>query len=420
MLILNKKQKPRILIVSNFYPPVFYGGYELGCAEVTQGLRERGFEVVVLTSSHRQEECKEEDSILRILPSLFGRNLSQFGAIDRFRQLLIHEYVTKRSFLATLREVQPHLVYFWNLSGLSRSLVEFAQLNHYSWGLFIFDHFWRDLNVDAWSRHVTTPANNLVRQFSRQCVLQLGKLMGIPPAQAMISPDFIHYPTIYLRQYHEGKSLNTSVWLKTDWGINTDLFKPPSTPAANPNRILYVGQVAEHKGVHVLIQALGQLRKQYNLQNLKLTLAGPCLSPTYRARLEELIAKCSLGDAVVWLGSMERSALPEVYAQNSILVFPSVWEEPMGIVILEAMTAGLAVVASRTGGVAELIDDGTSGLLFQPGDVKDCAEKVGRLFDHPGLLANLSQNARRTAKTRFQFSQVLDRISSDLLKRCSM
>jgi glycosyltransferase involved in cell wall biosynthesis len=229
--------------------------------------------------------------------------------------------------------------------------------------------------------------------------------------------DFVHYPTDYLRRCCQEGGFRSAAWIKVGWGVDECVFQP--RPQSESMRILFVGQVAEHKGAHVAIEALGLLQNSGLLGDLQLTIAGECLSAGYQQHLADLVNWWRVKDAIQFSGKVAREDLPGLYGKHSILVFPSTWQEPMGIVILEAMACGLAVLSSGSGGSRELTDDGNDGLLFAKADVADCAGKIAQLIDHPELLAHIRWNARQSVLERFRFETTLDAIAADLERRCA-
>jgi glycosyltransferase involved in cell wall biosynthesis len=92
------------------------------------------------------------------------------------------------------------------------------------------------------------------------------------------------------------------------------------------------------------------------------------------------------------------------------LVFPSLWHEPAGLVAFEAMTSGRAVIGSRVGGMAEMIDDGVNGLLVAPGDVAGLAGAIDRLAADWPLAKRLGESGRTAAAERFTMDAHLDRL----------
>ncbi len=128
------------------------------------------------------------------------------------------------------------------------------------------------------------------------------------------------------------------------------------------NHLLFVGRLAAVKGVPVLVQALARARQ--SLPDLRLTLVGD--GPDRAALMAEVEA-LDLGDAVDFAGYRSQSEVAALLAYSDCLVLPS-FAEGVPVVLMEAMAARLPVIATRVGGVAELVEDGVSGHLIAPGD----------------------------------------------------
>jgi SAM-dependent methyltransferase len=115
-----------------------------------------------------------------------------------------------------------------------------------------------------------------------------------------------------------------------------------------------------------------------------------------RARLAKLAADLGATERVVF-GTLERHELPARYENADVFVFPSEWEEPFGLVPVEAMACGTPVVATGTGGSAEFLRDGYNCLAFPPGDPRALAAAVNRLHDDPSLRRQVVQGGLHTA-----------------------
>lgn len=147
----------------------------------------------------------------------------------------------------------------------------------------------------------------------------------------------------------------------------------PRPHGGSPLRIGYTGRIVEPKGVHVLFEAARALP----FADWVVTAHGPTdVDPRYVDRLKGLAAGDPRFQFAGPFGATDQS---RVFADLDVLVVPSVWYENRPFVILEALSAGLPVVASRLGGMAELIDHGRTGLLFEPGDAADLAVQLTRL-----------------------------------------
>ncbi len=175
-----------------------------------------------------------------------------------------------------------------------------------------------------------------------------------------------------------------------------------------PYKILYIGRLIEIKGVDVLLKALA------TLPNIHLLVAG---DGEQRKALERLAEKLNV-DAV-FLGQVGREEKARLFAASDALVIPSRVladgrTEGMPVVALEALAAGVPVIASGVGGLSEIIRDGQNGLLFEAGNHLLLAEKVKLLLDDRELRQRLSGSGRRRAEA-FDW-QIIGAKFSDIIK----
>jgi len=166
-------------------------------------------------------------------------------------------------------------------------------------------------------------------------------------------------------------------------GPDGPLGSPRRERRPGPLRVGFAGTLVWHKGVHVLIDAVGRLPP--GACEL-LVFGDPEVFPDYAADLRRRAA----GLAVRFMGRFERAAAAAVYAQMDVLAVPSLWPENSPLVIHEAFQAGLPVVGSRLGGTADLVGDGTNGLLYEAFSAADLAAALRRLLAEPGLLDRLA------------------------------
>jgi glycosyltransferase involved in cell wall biosynthesis len=166
----------------------------------------------------------------------------------------------------------------------------------------------------------------------------------------------------------------------------------PREGATDPLRVGFIGQVAEHKGVHVLVEAFQHVRPGNGQSRaLELHIHGGPLDTPYAEGLRRKTA----GDSRVhWRGRFDNTKVNEVLADLDVAVVPSVWYENLPLAILESLAAGVPVIASRAGGMIEMVRDGESGLQFTLADPADLARQLQRLADEPALLPRLRSGAR--------------------------
>jgi glycogen synthase len=167
------------------------------------------------------------------------------------------------------------------------------------------------------------------------------------------------------------------------------LFEDPFPGIGRP-RVVFVGRLAPQKGVRTLVEA-ARLLKTPGAQVL-LVGDGP-----QRSTLEEEIQRQGVGDMVHLFGFVPHDLVPAVLTHADLLVLPSLYEE-LGTILLEAMWVGVPIVASRTGGIPDIIDDGVNGLLVAPGDPQVLARTVDYLLADPDLARRLGEAARELAR----------------------
>ena len=113
----------KILIISNLYPPFFMGGYELLCGDVVEGLKKRGHEVRVFTSTYGVNKLVHDDSVYRIFSTRYPLKQYKGWKILHFVPLLLSELNDWRRFLQFYKRVSPDIIYIWNGLGLAYSLL---------------------------------------------------------------------------------------------------------------------------------------------------------------------------------------------------------------------------------------------------------------------------------------------------------
>lgn len=166
-------------------------------------------------------------------------------------------------------------------------------------------------------------------------------------------------------------------------------FRAERRPRAGPARVAYVGRLRQVKGVAVLVDAWHLLAPR---GEARLVIAG---DGEERPALAAQIARLSLEGSVLLAG--ERADVPAVLREADVYVQPS-FQEGMPNAVLEAMAAGLPVVATRVGGNEDLVTDGDNGLLVPPGSPAELARAIRRLVDDPALARRMGERARARAE----------------------
>jgi spore coat protein SA len=192
-------------------------------------------------------------------------------------------------------------------------------------------------------------------------------------------------------------------------GVDTLAFKAyTSYQLANPPRVLYVGRLTEEKGVHILIDAALKLADRGI--PIKLVLAG---SSFFEGAPETPYIK-DIQAAALPLRFVKHSELPAVFGSADIVVVPSVWQDPCPLVVLEAMACGRPIVATRVGGVPELLKDGYNGLLVDPLSAEELSSAIDKLVNSLHLREQLGRNARISVESALTWEQVAKKVKMEL------
>lgn len=190
-------------------------------------------------------------------------------------------------------------------------------------------------------------------------------------------------------------------------GVSLTRFSRDRPPLRDPStfEILTVAYLIPFKGVDLLMSAVAQLDDP----RVRLAIAGD--GPDEQA-LRNLARSLGIEGHTKFLGL--RHDVEELMRQADLFVHPAVWYEAFGLVIAEAMASECPVIASRIGGVPEVIVDGESGILVEPGNVPELKAAIRRLITDPALRARLGANARTRVSERFG----LDRCVQEHLAWC--
>ena len=403
-----------VLVITNRYPPDSEGGYESSCALVVQELRRRGHSITVVT--RRSQPSLIDGHVSRIL---FDRNSGD-------RTLLLTGWALEaldcRRFHQILEQAQPDVAYIWGSTGLSvrvladatrrvPTVVYVADYWLADWlsGSRMPDGFAHQIRALANEQLVGSAAVNRVvnRVFSRVDRQMHRRRIAVTPSA--VEFDSQHMADDLRRR---NVLLGNGKVIPHALDLNRFHYIDPRERPSEPPRILFVGRVVPQKGVETLIDAMQWIRER--LPSAALTLAGTA-SPAYGRSLGARVASLGLVDSVDVVGHQDQQELQRLYDSHTVLAFPSEWEEPFGIVLLEAMASGLPVVSSAAGGSREIVSDGLDGLVFERGNSRDLADKLCRLLSSEDLRSDLARRGRAKVVERYDIPQMVDQIEGDLL-----
>ena len=174
-------------------------------------------------------------------------------------------------------------------------------------------------------------------------------------------------------------------------------------------RILFVGRIEARKGVDVLLEAAYRVLPEFPSADLVLVGAdNPTGGATCLDRLRQVMAEDpGLRSRITLAGEVDEESLWRHYAECDVFVLPSRYES-FGLVLTEAMAFGKPVIASRAGGMAEVVADGETGLLVEPGDAESLAAALRRLLADPGLRERFGRAGRARFEEQFSVRAMVE------------
>jgi glycogen synthase len=381
----------RVLCVGNRYPPGSLGGYEMLWEATVRDLRRAGHEVRVLTTvAEPGAEVRDPEGadVHRDL-GWYWRDYEFPRLSRRERRRLVqgNAAVLERH----LEVFSPDVVSWWAMGGMTLSLIEQVRRAGLP-AIGVVGDAWPAYGpeVDGWLRGW--------RWVPRPAIALVERVTGVPARLDLGAAGRWLFISEVSRRTAE-----LAGWRLPDTGIahpgvDPQRFAPrPAEPWRW--RLLYCGRIDPRKGIAAAVRALARLPAQATL-----TVDGDG-DAAHGRELRELAAGLGLGERVTFVRTPSDS-LADAYAAADVVVFPVEWEEPWGLVPLEAMAVGRPVVATGTGGSAEYLEDGGNSLLFAAGDDAALAKAVTRLAGDEELRARLREGGAATAArhTEAEFS----------------
>ena len=129
------------------------------------------------------------------------------------------------------------------------------------------------------------------------------------------------------------------------------------------------------------------------IQGIKFKLIGYYANKAIEKEIKDVLIKCRLTNVMI-SGYKEGKRLHKIIRNSFFVIVPSLWYENQPYSITESLTLGKVVVASKIGGIPELVEDGINGLLFRPGDVDECRKKILTLWNNPKLISSMEHNTQ--------------------------
>ena len=365
----------KVALLTREYPPEVYGGAGVHVEYLARALAPLVDLTVHCQGAPRDTAVAHEpwpalhDQVLRV----FSADLSMADAVAGAGLVHSHTwYANLAGHLASLHYGIPHVVTAHSLEPLRPWKAE--QLGG-------------GYALSSWAERVAVTSAAAVVAVSD------GMASDIRAAYPDISPERIRVIRNGIDTIEYAPDAGTDVLVKH----GVDLSRP---------YVIFVGRITRQKGLPVLLRAAAMLDPSTQL----VLCAGAADTAELRGEVSDLVAGLRASrSGVIWIPDMlPRPEIVQLLTHALAFVCPSVYE-PLGIVNLEAMACGTAVVASRVGGIPEVVDGGVTGLLVPPDDPASLADALNALLRDPGRAEAFGLAGRERAVTSFSWDSVAAR-----------
>jgi glycogen synthase len=366
------------------YPPHHAGGYEVMWQTAMARARELGHQVRVVTSDYRAPgvTAETDPDVHRTLRWYWDLDRYEFPELSPLERLRLERH-NARELQRHLHEFRPDVVSWWSMGAMSLSLIERVRRKGIPAAFIVHDDWLvYGPGFDQWLR---------MWRGRRLMLAPLAeRLLGLPTRVSVERAGTFVFNSRYTRDTAARTGLDLGDARVVYPGIEADL-RDELPSRAWEWRLLYIGRLDQQKGIDTAVEALAHLPAQATLE------VWGTGNQDYTSQMRSLAGQLGLDDRVSfrgWAGPAERLG---AYERADVVLFPVRWQEPFGLVPIEAMGLGRPVVSTARGGSAEFLRDGENALVSEPGDAQGLAGAITRLASDPELRERLLRRGRLTA-----------------------
>jgi glycosyltransferase involved in cell wall biosynthesis len=383
----------KILQVTPYFPPAYaFGGPVKVAYQISRELIKRGHEVVVYTTNAKDFGSRLETDSSNIIEGM---------RVHRFRNLSL-TLVKKLKLFIT-----PQLALFARKEVKKFNIVHLHEYRTFQ--NIVIHHYARRYDVSyVLQAHGSIPrigkkelkwiydiffGYRLLRDASKVIALsrveaEQYRSMGVPEEKIVILPNGID-----LSEYAELPPKGS--------------FKKKFNIPEDRKIILYLGRIHKIKGIDFLIKAYSHLKNKINFKDVVLVIAGP--DDGYLSEIKHLAQASSVSNSILFVGPLYGEDKLAAYVDSEVYVLPSRYETfPM--TILEAYACGKPIVASKVGGLKDLVKDEETGLLFEPGNVEQLAKSIFNLLNGNDVAKEMGLRGKNFIRENLTVEKVVERL----------
>lgn len=384
----------KIVFVNNYF--YIRGGSERVFFDEMELLKKYGYEVYPFSIKHLQNFKSEYD---KFFPSELNYDNVSLKEKVKSAFNLIYSFEAEKKFYEFLSVVKPDLIHGHNIYGrLTTSIIDVAKTLSLPFIMTIHDYKLvcpsylmlndksiceRCLDGKYFNCFVTKcHKESYIASFIYTFESYFNKIL-----RKFDWVDYFICPSKFSLKKHLEAGIHEKKLVHIPNFINVNDVKPNFMPG---DYVLYVGRLAKEKGIITLLKAIQGL-------DIKLKVVG---DGPVRADCERFVFENKINN-VEFLGYKSGEELEKLYMQSAFLVMPSEWYENAPMTIIECFSYGKPMIGSNIGGIPEMIIDGETGFLFEPGNWQELQDKIKYVLRNPSLIENMGKKARVRAEKEY-------------------
>lgn len=372
----------KIIYISTFYGANL-GGAEVSVRLIFEELAKKNISIQILTRE------KTNGQNIKIIPflNMIPRSIFKIGfdSIDRIAENMIKKIVKKE---------KPDLIHVHDIFILP-SIVNISKEFNIPLVITIRDPLPKKIshNYNIMIRLVSTYFLNKRNEILINNIKKSDKIIAI----SYFIKDLL------IKQGISDTKIDVIYNLPPYWSTDGNIdMKKDNTESF---LILFAAsRLYEEKGMHILIGAINKVVKK-GITNIKLIIAG---EGPQKKELEQMSDIYNIRKYVEFIGQISHDKIKEFYVNCDIILFPSIYTEPLGRVAIEAGIVGKPIIATNIGGIPEIVDDKITGLLVPPRDIENLSDAIIELVNNKDLRERLGKNARVKITRKFEPGHIVN------------
>jgi glycosyltransferase involved in cell wall biosynthesis len=406
-----------ILHLLHQYLPDHVGGVELYASWLTAAQRRQGEEVHIF---HRRSAVNEglaqrmEDGVT-VWSAWYGCFAPTQRLLSTFYNPTLHRY-----FEQVLDQIQPEIIHIQHLLGMPVTFITALRARRIPYVVTLWDFWWVCANAQLITNYSDELCNGPRAYLNcARCALARAGRPQFPPAFPLLAAPLarraqqlrqilagaarVIAPAHFVQNWYAEWGAPTANMIVAPPGLDypADLAQRRGNRANGLLRVGYIGGIAPQKGVHVVVEAFSKLLQPLS-QSAELWIAGDLtFDPVYTNNLKQMA-----NNQTRFLGRLNRPEIWQMLLDIDLLVVPSVWYETFAFVISEAFAAGIPVIASNLGVMADRVRHEIDGLLIPPNDADALSDALRRFLTDAKLRDQLRQGVRPPLTTQEHLNEL--------------